>query len=121
MKKSIYFTFALLAILSVSCADESSQSSLQTASVWRSTNFTDTTLSTEFDYYEFRFVSSSTLELWVKSKANETPEKVNQTYTYAIKDNSISIVYNDVKSTGTIDNTTMNVSEDGISLKFVKI
>ena len=123
MKKIIFITFAMLAILTTSCTDESAKQSpmTQSSSIWRSTIFTDTTMSTSFEYYELRFISDSSIELWVKRTANESPEKVNLAYTYTIKDNSISIVYNDVTSKGTIDKSVINIAENGSILKFVKI
>jgi hypothetical protein len=121
MKKLIFISLALLALLTISCTEEGSTSVSQPTSVWRSTNFTDTTLASAFEYYEFRFTSASTLELWVKSTTNATPERVNQVYNYIIKDNSISIVYNDVTTNGSIDKTSMSISENGNSMKFEKI
>ena len=107
MKKFIFITLALLAMLTTSCTDELSNSTTPTVSVWRSSSITDTTLSAAFDYYEFRFTSASTLELWVKRTATGSVEKVDQTYNYSIKDKTITIAYNDQASTGTIDNSKM--------------
>jgi len=121
MKKIILITVVLLAILTLSCSNEHAKLPVQTAGIWRSTNVNETTLSSDFEYYEIRFITNSTLELWVKSKGNESFEKVNQTYGYLIKNNSISIVYNDVTSKGTIEKSTMSITEDGVSLRFVKI
>lgn len=121
MKKLIFITIALLAVLTISCTEDVTNSASQSTTVWRSTNFTDTTLASAFEYYEFRFTSPSTLELWVKRTANGNPERVNQTYSYTIKDNSISIVYNDMTAKGTIDKTSMSISENGNSMQFVKI
>ncbi|MDD4972408.1 MAG: hypothetical protein PHT07_23510 [Paludibacter sp.] len=120
MKKFIFITLALLAMLSISCSDELSNTTTPTVTVWRSSTITDTTLSAAFDYYEFRFTSPSTLELWVKRTASESPEKVDQTYSYSIKDKIITIVYNDLTSIGTIDNSKMTITENGSTMVFVK-
>ena len=110
------------AMLAISCADYVSTNALpSSASVWRSTNFSDSSLSATFEYYEFRFISDSSLELWVKRTVNSSPEKVNQTYTYTIKDKIISIVYNNMTTTGTIDNAKITVTEDGTTLEFAKV
>ena len=121
MKKNIFITLALLAILIMSCADDSSIQTSNSISVWRSTNFTDSAMSTTFEYYELRFVSNTSIELWVKRLTTEKPEKVNQTYSYNIKNNVISIIYNDVISKGTIDKSAMNIAENGITLNFIKL
>lgn len=121
MKKIIFITLALLGVLTISCTEDLTNSSTQSTTVWRSNQFTDTTLASTFEYYEFRFTSPSTLELWVKRTANSSPERVNQNYCYSIKDNSITIVYNDVTTYGTIDKTSMSISENGNSMQFVKI
>ena len=121
MKKTIFITLAMLAMLTFSCTEDLKNSNTPTSSVWRSSNFTDTTLSSTFDYYEIRFISNSTFELWVKSKTNESPERVNQTYSYSINGKTISINYNEITSNGSIDKSTMSITEDGNSLTFVKI
>jgi hypothetical protein len=121
MKKIIFITLALLAVLTMSCADDSSLLPSKSISVWRSTNFTDSTMSTTFEYYELRFVSDNSIELWVKRSTTEKPEKVNQAYSYNIKNKVISIRYNDVISKGTLDKSTMSIAENGITLNFVKL
>ena len=121
MKKIIFITLALLALLTMSCSDDSSLQTSKSISVWRSTNFTDSTMSTTFEYYELRFVSANSIELWVKRTTNEIPEKVNQTYSYNIKNNVILISYNDVISKGKIDKSAMSIAENGITLNFKKL
>jgi ABC-type molybdate transport system substrate-binding protein len=122
MKKITFIILVLLAVLASSCAEDVSTSALPSSTgVWRSTNFADSSLSATFEYYEFRFVTDSSLELWVKRTANSSPEKVNQTYTYTMKDNILSINYNNVITTGTIDKTKITVTEDGTTIEFVKV
>ena len=122
MKKIAFIILILLAMLASSCADEVSTSALPSStSVWRSTNLADGSLSATFEYYEFRFISSSTLEIWVKRTANSSPEKVNETYTYTIKDKIISIAYNNVITTGTIDKAKISVTEDGSTIELAKL
>ena len=122
MKKITFIILVLLAVLASSCADDVSTSALPSSTgVWRSTNFADSSLTATFEYYEFRFVTDSSLELWVKRTANSSPEKVNQTYTYTIKDKIISINYNNVIANGTIDKTKITVTEDGTTIEFAKI
>ena len=121
MKKIMFISIVLFVLVTLSCSDEPVRLPVQSASIWRSTNVSETTLSSDFEYYEVRFISNSTFEIWVKSKTNVNSEKVNQLYGYTIKDNSISIVYNDVTSKGFIEKSTMSITEDGVSLKFVKI
>jgi len=122
MKKIAFIILILLAMLASSCADEVSMSALPSStSVWRSTILADSSLSATFEYYEFRFISSSTLEIWVKRTANSSPEKVNETYTYTIKDKIISIAYNNVITTGTIDKAKISVTEDGSTIELAKL
>jgi len=122
MKKITFIILVLLAMLAISCADDVSTSTLPSSTgVWRSTNFADSNLSATFEYYEFRFISDSSLELWVKRTANSIPEKVNQTYSYTMKDKIISINYNNVITNGTIDKTKITVTENGTTIEFVKV
>jgi hypothetical protein len=121
MKKITFVITALLAMLTISCTEQISNSTVPSATVWRSTTFIDSSLTAVLEYYEFRFVSPSTLELWVKRTENSNPEKVNQAYTYTTKGNILSISYNDVTATGTIDKTKIRVTEDGTTLEFVKM
>ena len=122
MKKITFIILVLLTMLAISCADDVSTSALPSSTgVWRSTNFADSSLSATFEYYEFRFISSSSLELWVKRTASSIPEKVNQTYTYTLKDKIISIEYNNVITTGTVDKAKITVTEDGTTIEFKKV
>ena len=121
MKKILFIAFTLFAILTFSCTNDSANPTSQSSSIWRSSNFTETTMAATFEYYEVRFISSSTFELWVKRIANESPERVNQNYSYTIKDKIISIVYNEMSTKGTIEKSAMSLIEDGTSMKFVKI
>jgi len=111
----------MLALLSTSCADESEQPSSKSTTVWRSTGFSDSTMSASFEYYEFRIISDTSIELWVKRTTNENAEKVNQNYRYTMKDNVISIVSNEVICTGTLDKSVMSITENGVTLDFIKI
>ena len=122
MKKITFIILILLAVLASSCADDVLSSALPSStSVWRSTNLADSSLSVTFEYYEFRFISDTSLELWVKRTANNSPEKVNQTYTYTLKDKILSINYNNVLTTGTIDKTKITVTENGTTIEFAKV
>ena len=121
MKKIIFITLTLLALLTMSCADESAIQSSKSITVWRSTGFPDSAMTTTFEYYEFRIVSDSSMELWVKRTTNENAEKVNQNYRYTLKDNVISIVSNEVICKGNIDKSLMSITENGITLDFKKI
>jgi hypothetical protein len=121
MKKIIFITLTLLAILTMSCADESAIQPSKSTTVWRSTGFTDSTMSASFEYYEFRIISDSSMELWVKRTTNENAEKVNQNYRYTLKDNVISIESNEVVCKGSIDKSLMSITENGITLDFIKI
>lgn len=109
------------ALMTISCADESSMQPSKSITAWRSTGFSDSTMSTSFEYYEFRIISDSSMELWVKRTSNEKAEKVNQNYRYTLKDNVISIVSNEVICKGTIDNSLMRITENGITLNFKKV
>jgi hypothetical protein len=121
MKKITFIIMVLSAMLTISCSEEISNSPAPSTTVWRSTTFNDSNLTAVFDYYEFRFVSPSSLELWVKRTESSNPEKVNQTYTYAIKDNTLSITYNEMTTIGTIDKTKIRVTEAGATMEFVKM
>lgn len=122
MKKIIFISLALFALFAISCtSDKRVNPVLTSGSVWRSASFTDTSMSSAFEYYEIRFVSASTLELWVKCTASVTPEKVNQTYGYAIKDKVISIVYDDATTVGSIEKASMSINENGVSVRFLKL
>jgi len=121
MKKIIFSLVTLFAFLMISCTNNRLNQNFPTGSVWRSVYITDTSTAIAFEYYEFRCVSPSTLELWVKSKTNDSPEKVNQTYAYALKDRSISINYNHMSVIGRLNKSSMVVSDGGKTMKFVKL
>ena len=121
MKKVIFIFVTLFALLTISCTNETMNRTLQSGSVWRSAGFTDSSMSAAFEYYEIRFITATTIELWVKRTAGENPEKVNQTYGYILKDKTIAIDYDHVTTVGTMDDSSMNISENGIPLKFIKL
>ena len=121
MKKSIFIAITFVAILTASCTNDFTEPKALADNTWRCNNFSVATMATEFEYYEFKFISPTTLEVWAKLKSKETPEKANQSYVYVMEGNSITISFNGKVVTGTLDKTKMSVSEDGIVLDFYKI
>ena len=119
MKKLIFISLAIIALMSLSCNDDYTNPAKLSGTTWRCSTFTDATMSSEYDYFEFRFTSTTALEVWNKTK-NGTATKVDNVYSYTIKDKTITISYGNNSDTGTIDKTTMTVTSDGTTLVFTK-
>jgi hypothetical protein len=120
MKKLIFISFAIIALMAVSCTDDYTDPAKLSGTTWRCSTFTDASMTEEFDYYEFKFTSTTALEVWTKAK-NASAEKVQNSYGYTISGKTITITYGDISDTGTIDKTSMTVTSDGITLVFTKL
>ena len=107
MKKIIFISFALITILATSCTQDFSDPTVLSGTTWRCNVNNDVT-----DYVEFRFTSTSTVEIWLKPKS-ESVYRYQPTVNlvYSINDKTITIYANGDPLVGVIKNKTMTFAQ----------
>jgi len=119
MKKFFYGSLVLISMLFVACSEDYTDPKALSGTTWRCSDFSGNTLYTStFDYLEFRFVSTSTVEGWNKLKGGAVEK--NGSATYSIKGNILTIETGGGSQTVTIDKKTMTMSDEGVTLVFKK-
>ncbi|HET7733804.1 MAG TPA: hypothetical protein VFK73_08185 [Paludibacter sp.] len=120
MKKLIFITLALIAMMTISCTEDFSDPKALSGTNWRCSSFSDASMTAEYDYVELRFVSTTSVEGWQKAK-NGSVTKSGTAATYSITDKTITINTGDSENlVGVIDNKTMTFVSGGETLKFTK-
>jgi len=122
MKKLIFITMTIIAIMTTSCSktEDFSDPKNLVGTTWRCSNFTNADEANTYDYYELNFVSTTQVEEWDKKKnANATKEEA---YSYSINGNAITLSIDaaSFKSVGTIDKKTMSFTANGNTFVFTK-
>ena len=122
MKPMIFITLAFIAILANSCSEDFTDPKALSGTTWRcSTISEESGLSDEYEYFELKFTSTSTVEIWNKP-INDNLFKSDVNATYSISNKTITITMSGSSNTmaGIIDNKTMNIISLGYTYIFSK-
>ena len=121
MKKLIFITMAIIAVMTTSCSETEDFSDPKNlvGTTWSCGVFPSGQGLEDYEYIELKFISTTQLEVWGKEK-NANAQKTNYTYTYSINNKTITITYSEGVLVGTIDNNSMTLTESGYTLIFTK-
>lgn len=122
MKQIIYITLAFIAILSNSCSEDFTDPETLSGTIWRCSSISEESgLSEEYEYFELRFISTSTVEIWNKPINDDLfKSDVNATYSISNKTITISMSGSSNTLTGIIDNKTMTIISSDYIYVFTK-
>ena len=122
MKPMIFITLAFIAILTNSCSEDFTDPKALSGTTWRcSTISEESGLSEEYEYFELKFISTSTVEIWNKPiNGNLFKSDVNSTYSISNKTITITMSGSSNTMTGIIDNKTMTIISLGYTYIFNK-
>ena len=115
MKKLIFISLAIIAMLTVSCTTDYTDPAKLSGTTWRCSTFTDANMAAETEYIELKFTSTTAVEVWGKNKDVTAVEK-QETYSYKISDKTISLFLGSqttATTTGTIDGKNMSFINEG--------
>lgn len=121
MKKLFFITTVIIAIMTTSCSktEDFFDPKDLAGTTWRCSDFSSSYTANNYEYEEYKFISTTQNETWLKSK-NASAKKIATTK-YTVKDKTITIFYGDNSSiTGNIDNKTMTFTISGGTYTFKK-
>ena len=117
MRKLFFMILGFISITlsTTSCTKDYSNPENLVGTTWRCDSLYDV------EYLDLRFVSISDVELWTTYFGDNTPEK-DGTYTYAVSDNSISIVDDEGNEflAGEINGKDLELYANGVKFIFEK-
>jgi hypothetical protein len=118
MKKSILIAFSLMMLLFFGCSkdDDFTDPENLSGTEWKSF---DVDFPDEEDYYIFKFISNTVIELWIKEKEGVLYKEWTGIYTINGKTISIDFGDGDIIS-GVIEGNKMNFAYDGEIIVFTK-
>jgi hypothetical protein len=133
MKNIYYFTFILIIFLSTSCNNypDLTDPTVLSGTSWKCNNFSgDSVYNSTYDYLEYRFISTDSVQSWTKKKQDDSAKKIRTSY-YSIHDLFITVFIENTDPTKTLptivigrttlSNTVYNSTSSGtITLVYYK-
>ena len=123
MKKLIFISMAIIAIMTTSCTEDFTNPANLVGTIWKATDFSKSPTFTDenLEYVYFKFTSATNVEGWQKTK-NTATESNSGSATYSISGKTITFNAEGNTTTGTIEGNkiTYTMGGSGEYVVFVK-
>ncbi|MFA5046362.1 MAG: hypothetical protein WC542_10580 [Paludibacter sp.] len=101
MKNLLYFALAFISFLSSSCNHypDFTDPTVLSGTTWRCNDFNaDSVYNSTYDYFEYKFLSTDSVQSWTKKKNEDSAKKISTSY-YSIHDLFITVFIDKADST----------------------
>ncbi len=111
MKKLIFITLTIIAIISISCTDDYTDPKTLSGTTWRCSTFNeDDWMKNEYEYVELRFISTTEVEGWAKWIDGNLSKTGTTSYKISADTITLTSESSDLTATGIIDNKTITMN-----------
>lgn len=111
MKRLIFITLIITAIISISCTDDYTDPKTLSGTTWRCSTFNEGDwMKNEYEYIEFRFISTTEVEGWAKWIDGDLSKTGTTGYTISGNTITLNSASSDLTVKGTIEKKTMKMN-----------